>query len=107
MVFEGGVMPLSEMMTMMVDYVRKLEAENVALKAKLDNARTGQSSLDDLPDILLAGDIAKFMKVSKQTVYEWFRRSPEHGGIPTLKNSRSRRCPKDVFVKWLAEHGGM
>lgn len=101
-----GVKNLSELIFIVGNYVKDLENENIQLKKILDEFQRSKSeqwtSLRELPDVLLADDIAKYLHKSKQTIYTLFKIPPEHGGIPVIRdNGRARRCLKSDFIAWL------
>lgn len=56
---------------------------------------------DDLPDVLTADLLSKFLSLSKRRVYELMEISPEAGGIPCLKIGRSKRVLKSDLQPWL------
>lgn len=58
-------------------------------------------SLDDLPDILTAQQIADFLVISRRRVYELFQIKPEHGGIPNFEIGATKRVDKSDFVNWI------
>ncbi|MCY9737939.1 helix-turn-helix domain-containing protein [Paenibacillus alvei] len=61
------------------------------------------TELLDLPDILTASDIAKYLKLSRRRVYELFDLSPEMGGIPNFNIGLSRRVRKEDLMEWIGE----
>lgn len=58
-------------------------------------------SLDELPEILTAQDIAKYLRISRGSVYELFKIRPEQGGIPNIAIGLSRRVEKKDFLNWI------
>jgi len=63
--------------------------------------------MNDLPNILTAQDIAKYLRVSPKVVYELMGISPAHGGIPSFRvGRRGKRVEKADFLRWLAERKG-
>lgn len=59
--------------------------------------------LDDLPDILTADILSKFLSLSKRRVYELMDISVEAGGIPKMQIGRSKRVFKPDFIKWIEQ----
>lgn len=60
--------------------------------------------MNDLPNILTAQDIAKFLRVGPKVVYELMNLPPAHGGIPSFRvGRRGKRVEKADFLRWLAE----
>jgi hypothetical protein len=55
---------------------------------------------DELPDILTAQHIANFFAISRNKVYELFRISPEHGGIPCISIGGTKRAEKTDVLAW-------
>jgi len=55
-------------------------------------------SLDNLPDLLTVGEVAKLLRVSKLTVKRWGKR----GKLPAIRiNSRGDRRYRKEAVLWL------
>lgn len=65
------------------------------------------SHIDQLPDILTAAHIARYVQISKWRVYELMKISPEAGGIPTKCFGRTKRVLKSDLVKWLEGIGNV
>lgn len=59
------------------------------------------SHIDQLPDVLTAIHIAKYVRISKWRVYELMKIKPEAGGIPTKCFGKTKRVLKSDLVKWL------
>lgn len=59
------------------------------------------TSLEILPEILTAQDIADYIGISRRRVYELFQLKPDSGGIPNFELGRSKRALKNDFVKWI------
>lgn len=57
--------------------------------------------LDDLPDILTADILSRFLSLSKRRVYELMDIAVEAGGIPKIQIGRSKRVFKPDFIHWL------
>ena len=96
--------PLSEIIFDIGQYVKKLEIENMTLRQNLttiENKDKNQLQLDEIPDVMVAQDIADYMHISRYKVYELMKTSPEYGGIPCFGSGRSVRCMKADFVQWL------
>ena len=60
-------------------------------------------SLQDMPEILTAQDIADYLKISRRRVYELFQLSPDIGGIPNFEIGLSKRVMKEDFLGWLEQ----
>ncbi|MFS1514592.1 DNA-binding protein [Chengkuizengella sp. SCS-71B] len=59
-------------------------------------------SLEELPDILTAQDIADYLKISRRRVYEYFQIHPDHGGILNFEaGEASKRAEKDDLIDWI------
>jgi hypothetical protein len=59
--------------------------------------------LEDMPEVLTAQLIAKHLKIARQTVYEYFDKPVELGGIPNYQIGNSRRVDKADFI-WFIEN---
>lgn len=59
-------------------------------------------TLESLPEVLVAQDIADFLRISRGSVYDLFKIPPEKGGIPNIKIGLSKRVEKADFIKWVA-----
>lgn len=57
--------------------------------------------MSDLPNILTAKDIARYLRLAPNTVYGLMDVKPEHGGIPCFSVGKSRRVERADFEKWL------
>ena len=60
-------------------------------------------SIDELPDILTAQNIADYLVISRQRVYDLFQLKPIAGGIPNFEIGLSKRAEKKDFIKWIEE----
>lgn len=58
-------------------------------------------SLEEMPQIITAQNIADYLHLSRLTVYELFDLPPERGGIPNFRVGNSRRVVKEEFKKWI------
>ena len=100
-------MTLTEIMAELSAHVEQVEAENRELHAELkaiEDARRKHGQLADMPDVLTAQEIATYLRISKQTVYDIMRKPVELGGLPSFGGSDSRRsirCLKTDFMDWL------
>lgn len=56
---------------------------------------------EELPDLLTAKDISKFLNISKGKAYELMRISAGAGGIPCIKIGRNVRVLKSDLIDWL------
>lgn len=57
--------------------------------------------MDELPEILTAKDISKYLRISRSSVYELFRTKVEYGGIPNIAIGLSKRVQKKDFMDWI------
>lgn len=57
----------------------------------------------NLPRILTAQHIAKYLGISRRRVYELLQTSEEAGGIRCFKIGSSKRVDKEDFFKWIEE----
>lgn len=85
------------------ELVRKQAEENEALKAReaeREAARRKWGMLVDLPDVMTAKEVAAFLRVNPNTVYEMFKagKIKSFGGGA---NGKSIRCMKVDFIDWL------
>lgn len=100
-------MTLTEIMAELSAHVEQVEAENRELHAELkaiEDARRKHGQLADMPDVLTAQEIATYLRISKQTVYDIMRKPVELGGLPSFGGGDSRRsirCLKTDFMEWL------
>jgi len=74
----------------------------VKISEKLQNQRQS-ITLDHLPEILTALNIANYLSISRRRVYELFQLKPEAGGIPNFEIGLSKRVEKGDFLKWIAD----
>ena len=58
--------------------------------------------LEELPDILTAAILAKFLSLSKRRVYELMDIAPSAGGMSCIRIGRSKRVLKADFIEWLS-----
>lgn len=79
---------------------RKTEDTTVPLK-NIEHYENKYTCFSDLPDVLTADNISKFLNLSKRRVYDLMDISPEAGGIPCKRIGKSKRVLKDDFEKWL------
>lgn len=56
---------------------------------------------DDLPEILTAKHIAKYLGLSLRRVYELFQTNPKAGGIQNFNIGASKRVEKRDFFDWI------
>lgn len=57
--------------------------------------------LDQLPEILTAAHIAKYLQISRRRVYELFQLKEDAGGLKVFKIGASIRVKKEDFIRWL------
>lgn len=94
---------LATLLEKAAELVRQQAEENEALRAReaeREAARKKWGTLADLPDVLVAKEIAAFLRVNPGTVYEMFRtgKLKSFGGG---SNGKSIRCMKADFIDWL------
>jgi len=58
-------------------------------------------SLESMPEILTAQDIANYLKISRGSVYGLLKLKPEHGGIPNIAIGLSKRVEKSDLINWI------
>lgn len=59
--------------------------------------------IQELPEILTAIHISRYLAISRGKVYELLKQIPSAGGIPNFAVGTSRRVAKIDFVEWI-EH---
>lgn len=57
-------------------------------------------SIDDLPPILTAQDIANYLRISERRAYEIM----ELKSFPLIRLGRSKRANRESFMRWLQEN---
>lgn len=55
----------------------------------------------ELPQILTAQHIAKYLGISRRRVYELLQMSEKSGGIRCFQIGLSKRVDKEDFFKWI------
>jgi len=58
-------------------------------------------SIDALPEVITAQNIADYLGISRGRVYELFQRKPTAGGIPNFEIGLSKRVEKKDFIQWI------
>lgn len=58
-------------------------------------------SLDNMPQTLTAQNIADYLILSRNRVYELYDTPEELGGIPNMRIGNSRRTLKSDFIAWM------
>lgn len=58
-------------------------------------------TLDDMPQALTAQNIADYLILSRNRVYELYDTPVELGGIPNMRIGNSRRTLKKDFIEWI------
>lgn len=58
-------------------------------------------SQNELPEILTAQHIAKYLGISRRRVYELFQINPQEGGIPNFDIGFSKRVEKNDLISWI------
>ncbi len=59
------------------------------------------AKIDELPEIITAQHIAKYLEISRRRVYELFQITPKAGGIPNFEIGLSKRVEKKDFLRWI------
>jgi excisionase family DNA binding protein len=86
------------------------ESAEVELKAALyqlegvreeSRRQRSQEMFGDLPDILEVKDVAEYLKISVNRVYELLILSPSAGGLPHIRLGGIKRVIKDDLVTWI------
>ncbi|WP_405113712.1 helix-turn-helix domain-containing protein [Paenibacillus sp. FSL K6-1217] len=57
--------------------------------------------LEELPQTLTAQNIADYLILARNTVYELYDTPVELGGIPNMRIGNSRRTLKKDFIEWI------
>lgn len=61
-------------------------------------------SVDELPEVLTAQNIADHLQIGRNTVYTLFQMAPKAGGIPNYEigygKKVSKRVDKNDFIRW-------
>lgn len=99
----GTYKDLALLLEQAAELVRRQAEENEALRLKEqehEQARRKYGMLADLPDVLTAKEIAAFLRINQNTVYEMFKagKIKSFGGGA---NGKSIRCMKVDFIEWL------
>lgn len=58
-------------------------------------------TIQELPDIITATHIARYLAISRGKVYELLKQIPSAGGIPNFAVGTSRRVTKTDFIDWI------
>lgn len=64
------------------------------------------NKFEELPDVLTAEMLSKFLSLSKRRIYELMDINPIAGGIPCLIIGRSKRVLKTDLIEWLENQRG-
>ena len=99
----GTYKDLALLLEQAAELVRRQAEENEALRLKEqehEQARRKYGMLADLPDVITAKEIAAFLRINQNTVYEMFKagKIKSFGGGA---NGKSIRCMKVDFIEWL------
>lgn len=99
----GTYKDLALLLEQAAELVRRQAEENEALRLKEqahEQARQKYGTLADLPDVITAKEIAAFLRINQNTVYEMFKagKIKSFGGGA---NGKSIRCMKVDFIEWL------
>lgn len=57
--------------------------------------------IENLPDVLTATDVSKFLGISANKTYELMRINQSAGGLPVLKIGRNVRVLKSDLIAWI------
>ncbi len=100
---EATYKDLATLLERAAELVRQQAAENDALRERdrqRESFRRKYGMLVDLPDVITAKEIAQFLRVNPNTVYEMFKcgKIKSFGGGA---NGKSIRCMKTDFIAWL------
>ncbi|MBY9081242.1 helix-turn-helix domain-containing protein [Paenibacillus sp. HN-1] len=60
-----------------------------------------QLTIEELPPVLTAQQIADYLIIARQTVYGLFDLPPERGGIRNFPIGKSRRARKAELIRWI------
>lgn len=64
-------------------------------------------TLEELPEVLSAQQIADYLGIARLTVYELYKIPPNLGGIPNFQiGKKCRRTVKTDFVGWFNKQRG-
>lgn len=58
-------------------------------------------SINELPEVITAQNIADHLGISRRRVYELFQLKPASGGIPNFEIGLSKRVEKKDFIEWI------
>ena len=99
----GTYKDLALLLEQAAELVRRQAEENEALRLKEqehEQAHRKYGMLADLPDVITAKEIAAFLRINQNTVYEMFKagKIKSFGGGA---NGKSIRCMKVDFIEWL------
>ena len=99
----GTYKDLALLLEQAAELVRRQAEENEALRLKeqeYEQAHQKYGTLADLPDVITAKEIAAFLRINQNTVYEMFKagKIKSFGGGA---NGKSIRCMKVDFIEWL------
>lgn len=76
-------------------YIKHIEYKNSLIDAELP--ALDEKKDNELPDLLRADDIAKYLNVSKRVAYEYMERTD----FPLIRFGRSKRTTKQDFIEWI------
>ncbi|SDC69003.1 DNA binding domain-containing protein, excisionase family [Paenibacillus sp. UNCCL117] len=62
---------------------------------------------ESLPDILNPQQVARFLGISRNTVYGLCSLKVESGGIQSFSVGKSRRIKKSALLEWIDRQGGV
>jgi hypothetical protein len=58
-------------------------------------------TLEELPEVLTAQQIADYLGLARLTIYEQYNIPVDRGGIPNFSIGKSRRTFKSDFIQYL------
>ncbi len=61
-------------------------------------------NINDLPDILTAKAIARFLQISLRKAYDLMDVNPNDGGLPCKRIGNCKRVLKAGLIKWLESY---
>lgn len=64
-------------------------------------------TLEELPEVLTAQQIADYLGLARLTIYELYKMPVDRGGIPNFPiGKRTRKTIKSDFIVWLNKQRG-
>jgi excisionase family DNA binding protein len=78
--------------------IKMLERQEEPVNAP---AEQQDPALEDLPTVLTAQDIAKYLRINVRRVYDNLQLKPSAGGIPHVRIGKQMRIQKSDFIVWM------